>query len=98
ALAVADGIAVAAWVVVGSVQAWHAGRTEANDTLKAEGRGTSGSRQRALSAFVVAEVALAMVLLVGASLMLVTFGHLRRVDPGFDASHALVVPAFLPPW
>jgi len=98
ALAFAAGIAVAAGLLFGLVPAWHAARTEANDTLKAEGRGTSGSRQRALSAFVVAEVALAMVLLVGASLMLVTFGHLRRVDPGFDASHALVVPAFLPPW
>jgi len=98
ALAFAAGIAVAAGLLFGLVPAWHAARTEANDTRNAEGRGTSGSRQRALSAFVVAEVALAMVLLVGASLMLVTFGHLRRVDPGFDASHALVVPAFLPPW
>jgi len=36
------------------------------------------------------------VLLVGAGLLLATFEHLRRVDPGFDATHALVVPAFLP--
>jgi putative ABC transport system permease protein len=69
-----------------------------NGTLKQEGRGTSGGRQRALSAFVVAEIALAMVLLVGAALLLATFQQLRRVDPGFDPQHALVVPAFLPDW
>ena len=98
ALLFAAGIAIAAGLLFGLVPAWHAARTDVNDTLKAEGRGASPSRQRALGAFVVAEVALAMILLVGASLMLVTFGHLRRVDPGFDASHALVVPAFLPSW
>jgi predicted permease len=48
--------------------------------------------------FVVAEVALALVLLVGAALLLTTFQQLRQVDPGFDARHALVVPAFLPDW
>jgi putative ABC transport system permease protein len=97
-LVFAFGIAVAAGIVFGLVPAWHAARTDINDTLKAEGRGTSGARQRALGAFVVAEVALAMVLLVGASLLLATFSHLTRLDPGFDASHALVVPAFLPAW
>ena len=94
----AFAIAIIAGLVFGLVPAWQAARTDVNDTLKAEGRGTSGARQRALGAFVVAEVALAMVLLVGASLLLATFGHLKRVDPGFDASRALVVPAFLPPW
>jgi putative ABC transport system permease protein len=91
-------IATAAGMLFGLVPAWQAARTDVNDTLKAEGRGTSGARQRALGVFVVAEVALAMVLLVGASLLLATFGHLKRVDPGFDATQALVVPAFLPAW
>ena len=98
ALIFAFGIAVAAGLLFGLVPAWHAARTDVNDTLKTEGRGTSGGRQRALGIFVVAEVALAMVLLVGASLLLATFGHLKRLDPGFDAAHALVVPAFLPAW
>jgi putative ABC transport system permease protein len=97
-LVFAFGIAVVAGLVFGLVPAWHAARTNVNDTLKAEGRGTSGARQRTLGVFVVAEVALAMILLVGASLLLATFGHLKRVDPGFDAAHALVVPAFLPAW
>src|SRR5260221_3794182 len=97
-LAFAFAVAVLAGLLVGLVPAWHAARTDVNDTLKAEGRGTSGARQRALGAFVVAEIALAMILLVGASLLLATFSHLKRLDPGFDASHALVVPAFLPAW
>ena len=91
-------VAVAAGVLFGVVPAWHASRTDVNDTLKREGRGTSGAHHRALGMFVVAEVALAMVLLVGAGLLLATFQHLRRVDPGFEPSHALVVPAFLPDW
>jgi predicted permease len=91
-------ISTAAGLLFGLVPAWQAVRADVNATLKQEGRGSSGARQRALGVFVVAEVALAMVLLVGAGLLLATFGHLRRVDPGFDASHALVVPAFLPTW
>ena len=98
ALAFAVLIAIAAGLIFGLAPAWHAARVDVNDTLKQEGRGTSGGRQRALSAFVVAEIALAMVLFVGAALLLATFQHLRRVDPGFDATHALVVPAFLPEW
>jgi putative ABC transport system permease protein len=97
-LVFAFAIAGMAGLLFGLVPAWHAARTDVNDTLKAEGRGTSGARQRALGAFVIAEVALAMVLLVGARLLLATFSHLKRLDPGFDASHALVVPAFLPAW
>ena len=87
----AFAIASVAGLLFGLVPAWQAARTGVNDTLKAEGRGTSGARQRALGVFVVAEVALAMVLLVGASLLLATFAHLKRVDPGFEASRALVL-------
>jgi putative ABC transport system permease protein len=90
-------VSAAAGLLFGLVPAWQAARADVQATLKQEGRGTSSARQRALSAFVIAEVALAMVLLVGATLLLATFGHLKRIDPGFDASHALVVPAFLPP-
>jgi putative ABC transport system permease protein len=97
-LAFAFVIATVTGLLFGLVPAWQAARTDVNDTLKLEGRGTSGARQRALGLFVIAEVALAMVLLVGASLLLATFGHLKRVDPGFEASKALVVPAFLPGW
>jgi len=98
ALLFAVGISLVAGVIFGLVPALHASRTDVNVTLKQEGRGSSGARQRALSVFVVAEIALALVLLVGAALLLASFGKLRNVDPGFDARHALVVPAFLPEW
>jgi putative ABC transport system permease protein len=98
ALAFAIGTALVAGVIFGLAPAFHAARTDVSGALKQDGRGTSGGRQRALSAFVVAELALAMVLFVGAGLLLATFQQLRRVDPGFDATHALVVPAFLPDW
>ena len=92
------GLSVITGILFGLLPAWQASRQEINDTLKSETRGSSGTRHRALALFVVSEVALATMLLVGATLLLATFEHLRRVDPGFDARHALVVPAFLPSW
>jgi putative ABC transport system permease protein len=61
--------------------------------LKESGRGaTSGrERHRTRSALVVAQVALALVLLAGAGLMARSFSELRRVDPGFDPSNVLTV-------
>jgi predicted permease len=97
-VAFATAVALVTGTLFGIVPAWHAARTDVNDTLKSEARGGSASRRRALGAFAVAELALSMILLVGAGLLLGTFGHLRRVNPGFDASRVLVVPAFLPQW
>jgi putative ABC transport system permease protein len=91
-------IAMAAGALFGSVPAWQASRTDVNETLKTEARGSSAARRRALGALVVAEIALALMLLVGAGLLLTSFAYLRRIDPGFDAAHVLVVPAFLPEW
>jgi putative ABC transport system permease protein len=98
AFAFALAVAVVAGLLFGLAPAWQASRTDVNSTLKQEARGSSGGRQRALGLFVIGEVALAMMLLIGAILLLTTFRQLRRVDPGFDPRHALVVPAFLPDW
>jgi putative ABC transport system permease protein len=94
----AIAVALVAGALFGIVPAWQAARADVNEALKAEARGSSISRRRALSTFVVAEIALAMTLLAGAGLLLGTFAHLRRVEPGFDPTHVLVVPAFLPAW
>jgi putative ABC transport system permease protein len=69
------------------------------ESLNEEGRSTSGSvRQRKVrSALVVAEVALALVLLVGAGLLLRSFQSLTRVQPGFDPANLLVVNLPLSP-
>ena len=85
------GVSVLTGVVFGLLPAFEASRTDANEALKESGRGTAGSRrsQRARSAFVVAQVALALVLLVGAGLLVRSFRRLTSVDPGFDPTNLL---------
>jgi putative ABC transport system permease protein len=67
------------------------------ETLKEGGRGTSAAHHRVQSAFVVAEVALALVLLAGAGLMIRSLAALWSVDPGFDPHHILAFRATVPP-
>jgi predicted permease len=64
-------------------------RTNLTDALKEGGRGLAGRRIRAQNAFVVIEMATALVLLVGAGLMIRSLGALWSVNPGFDPRHAL---------
>lgn len=67
------------------------------ETLKEGGRGASGTRQRAQSVFVVVEMALALVLLVGAGLMVRTLASLWSLDPGFNPRNVLAFDVSLPP-
>jgi putative ABC transport system permease protein len=76
-------------------------RTMAGDvhtTLREGGRGSSSGRRglRTVSALVSAEVALALLLVVGAGLMVRTFWSLRQVDPGFEAQGVLAVQVTAP--
>jgi putative ABC transport system permease protein len=75
----------------------YAGPRIAND-LHGSGRASSHSRERhrARSVLVVAQVALALVLLVGSGLMIRTFQELRRVDPGFDPRDVLTLRIAIP--
>ncbi len=85
-------------LIFGLAPAFEATRLNTNETLKEGGRsnigGGSGSRLRSL--FVVAEVALALVLLVSAGLLVKSFMRLQSVDPGFDADHLLTMRVVLP--
>jgi putative ABC transport system permease protein len=85
------GIAVATGVLFGIVPAARAGRIALHDTLKDGGRGTSSGRSRTRAALVVAEVALSIVLLVGAGLLIRSFDRLLHVDPGFDEERVLTM-------
>jgi putative ABC transport system permease protein len=86
-------------LLFGLAPAWQASRFDVGSALKQEGRGGSAAgRKRALSLFATAEIALALVLLVGAGLLLATFRNLRHVDAGFDPSHVITAPAYLPDW
>ena len=88
------GIALLTGIVFGIVPALQASRSAMSETLKDGGRGsTGGLRQRLRRVLVVAEVALSLILLIGAGLMIRSF---YRVDPGFDVSNLLSVEVKLP--
>ncbi|HET7220936.1 MAG TPA: ABC transporter permease, partial [Vicinamibacterales bacterium] len=70
------------------------------ETLKAGARTATqtAGQERLRRAFIVAQLAVSCMLLVGASLLARTFVHLLRVDPGFDAGHLAVVTLQIPSW
>ena len=84
-------------VVFGLAPALQAARADVNDALREGGRGgASAQRQRLRHAFVVAEIALALVLLTGAGLALKSFWHLQAIDPGFNPDGVLTTRLLLP--
>ncbi len=86
------GLAILTAVLFGLLPALHTSNPDLASTLKEGGRsGTSRAHNRARSVLVVSEVALALVLLVGASLMIRTFIGLRTVNPGIDAHNVLTL-------
>ena len=92
-------LSVLTGIVFGLVPALHATRLDIRESLNQEGRGgSSGARHRGLhSALVTGEIGLALVLLVGAGLLLRSFSTLTRVAPGFDPENVLVVNLPLSP-
>ena len=85
-----------AGILFGLVPALKSVRPDLHEILKRGGRGLSGTRHRAQDVFVVAEVALALVLLAGAGLMIRALAKLWSVDPGFDSHHLLTFVLSLP--
>jgi putative ABC transport system permease protein len=84
-------------LVFGIVPALSAAGSALTDALKEGGRTGSGARgKRARSAFVVIEIALALVLLVGAGLMVRSFARLLDVNPGFDPERTVTMRLNLP--
>ncbi|HEY7184239.1 MAG TPA: ABC transporter permease, partial [Blastocatellia bacterium] len=82
----------------GLVPALQISKPNLNETLKDAGRGSTGGGRRRLvrNALVVVEVAISLVLLVGAGLLIRSFISLQKVDPGFDPKNALTVSISLP--
>jgi putative ABC transport system permease protein len=88
-LAFAFGASVLTGLLFGLAPAWQARKVDVNSALKdSPGKGATG-RGRLRGALVVSEVALSLVLLVGAGLLIRTFANLLRVAPGFDPHNVL---------
>jgi putative ABC transport system permease protein len=93
----AAAVTFATGLLFGFAPAWHASRDEMTPALKEGGRGQLGDGgTRARRAFIVAELALALMLLVGSGLLLRTFVALQQSNLGFNPDHVLAGFA-LPP-
>ncbi len=90
-LAAAAGLSLLTGILFGIVPALQLSKPDLSNALKDGARGSAGTaRRRVRSALVVAEVALAVVLLVGAALFIGSFVSLIRIDPGFSPDHLLI--------
>lgn len=95
-LAFSIGITLLTTLLFGLAPALQSSRPDLVATLKEGGQkgGSQGGRVR--NTLVIAEVALALILVIGAGLMVRSFLRLRRVDPGFNASNVLLITVDLP--
>jgi predicted permease len=85
-------LCVGACLVSGAAPAWHTANASLNEVLKEGGRSGSGGAgaRRLRGLLVVSEVAMALVVLIGAALFARSFQVALRINPGFDADHVLV--------
>jgi predicted permease len=97
ALIFTAGISLLSGIVFGLAPALRASKPNLQNALKEGGRGASGARHGIQSVFVVVQMAMALVLLIGAGLMIRTLTHLWSVDPGFRPQNVLTFGLSLPP-
>lgn len=90
-------ISLLAGILFGLAPALKTSTPSLHESLKEGGRGASGARQRTQGVFIVAEMAMALVLLAGAGLMIRSLTRLWNVDPGFNPHDVLNFGISLPP-
>jgi putative ABC transport system permease protein len=97
-LAFALGVSLLTGIVFGIIPAWSVARAGFAESMKEGGRTTTGGRSGHMlrSILVITEFALALVLLVGAGLLLRAFSHLRSVNPGFNPQNLTTMYMQLP--
>jgi putative ABC transport system permease protein len=98
-LAWATASTIGAALLVALLPVFQSSRTDPHDALKADGRGTTGSRgqRRMRHALIIAEVALSVMLVCGAGLLVRSFVKLRQVEPGLDLHNVLTMRVTVPP-
>ena len=86
------GLAIFTGILFGLAPAFQSSRMDIRDQLNQSGRGSSsgGHHQSLRSVLVVAEVAISMILLIGAGLLIRSFARLQTVQPGFQPDHILL--------
>jgi predicted permease len=91
-------ISVLTGILFGIFPALQLSRTNVNQTLRDEGRGSTGGHRRVQlrGLLVVGQVALSLLLLIGAGLLVRSFSRLLTVDPGFDPQNVLTMNVSLP--
>lgn len=92
------GLSLLTGIIFGTLPALQLSRIDLQATLRDEGRSSSAGpgRARMKNLLVVGQVALSLLLLIGAGLLLRSFAQLLRVDPGFDAHNVLAMNVSLP--
>ncbi len=90
-------ISIVSGILFGLVPAIRTLRPNLQEVLKEGGRGFAGGKHRAQGFFVAIELSMAVVLLIGAGLMLRSLSRLWETNPGFDPNHVLVFEISLPP-
>jgi predicted permease len=83
-------------ILFGLAPALKGSRVNVIEVLKESGRGATGGRHQLQGIFVAVEVAMALVLLIGAGLMLRSLSALWRVNPGYNPSHAVTFSVSMP--
>ena len=91
------GLALVTGVAFGLLPAWRASAPGIEEALREDAPGATGGRRRLQSTLVVCEVTLALVLLVGAGLLVRSFIRLSNVNPGFDTRDVLAARIRLTP-
>ena len=88
------GVSLLTGIVFGLAPAIQAARTDVNDALKSGGKGSINSGNRLRRVLVVAEVALSLMLFIGAGLLIKSFWLLTNVNPGFQAGPSVDASRF----
>jgi putative ABC transport system permease protein len=92
------GVSILTGIIFGLVPAIHSSKTQLTETLKEGGRGSGegARRNRIRGVLVVGELAIAVILLVGAGLLIQSLWRLRQVSPGFNSQNILTFVVGVP--